>query len=202
MTSSAPPALVLLFTGHRIDAPDRPEARFPPTPEAEAAARQMIEDAVRAACHSVQAPVMALAGAASGGDILFHEVCTDLGVQSRILLPMPPEPFRAESVSPAGAAWDRRFDALCESRRPDVLSAGEAAQVRATLPTDASVWEVANAWMLRRAAALGAREVVLIALWDLGDPDGRGGTADLVRQARQRGFRCVRLAAETLRRTR
>lgn len=198
MTSSTAPALVLLFTGHRIDAPDRPEARFPGTPEAEAAARQMIEAAVRAACQSAQGPVVALAGAASGGDILFHEVCADLGVQSRILLPMPPEAFRAESVSPAGAAWDRRFDALCRSRRPDILSAGEAEQVRVTLPADASVWEVANAWMLRRAAALGAREAVLIALWDLGDPDGRGGTADLVRQAGQRGFRCVRLAAESL----
>ena len=67
----------ILFTGHQIDAPDRKEPRFPP--EMEAAARAAIRDAV-ARDASAPGGAVGLAGAASGGDILFHEVCAELGV--------------------------------------------------------------------------------------------------------------------------
>ena len=40
--------------------------------------------------------------------------------------------------------------------------------------------------------------LTLIALWDQGDADGPGGTADLVRQVQARGYSVERLPAERL----
>jgi predicted DNA-binding transcriptional regulator AlpA len=47
-----------------------------------------------------------VAGGASGGDILFHEVCGELGVPTRLYLALPPESYVTESVAP------RRFSML------------------------------------------------------------------------------------------
>jgi len=39
---------------------------------------------------------------ASGRDLLFHDVCGELEAEHRLYLPLPSDPFRNESVSPAG----------------------------------------------------------------------------------------------------
>src|SRR4030095_12706144 len=61
----------ILFTGHQVDAPGRKEARFPQAKEsvARTAIRHAVEHEAR------EGPALGIAGAASGGDILFHEVC-------------------------------------------------------------------------------------------------------------------------------
>src|SRR5215208_4043824 len=74
--SEEKPAHVLLFTGHRIDSPRRKKPRFPA--DKEGAARLAIKNVVEKELARVGGEVIGIAGGASGGDILFHEVCTDL----------------------------------------------------------------------------------------------------------------------------
>ena len=53
---------------------------------------------------------------------------------------------------------------------------------------DYGVWQRSNRWMLQSALASGYDKVTLIALWDGKDQgDGPGGTADLVRSAKDLG---------------
>ncbi len=93
----------VLFTGHMIDAADREEPRFPP--RAEGAARMAIRESVLQLRDSGGTPMVGIAGGASGGDLLFHEVCAELGVATRLRLALPVEEFIATSVAPAGEGW-------------------------------------------------------------------------------------------------
>lgn len=103
---SAPPDRVLLFAGHMIDKPSRAEPRFPAAQEATA------RRAIQAAIAQVQAGwpagtrALGIAGGASGGDILFHEVCAKLGITTALYLAMPPVDYITQSlqVDVAGAA--------------------------------------------------------------------------------------------------
>jgi hypothetical protein len=69
---------ILIFTGHMIDGPGREKPRFPP--DKESIARQKIKEAVEAEIKAGDGVSFGIAGGASGGDILFHEVCTELGI--------------------------------------------------------------------------------------------------------------------------
>jgi tetratricopeptide (TPR) repeat protein len=175
----------VLFTGHQVDAPGRKEPRFPPDKEplARAAMREVIMREAAGAGGAV-----GLAGAASGGDILFHEVCAELGVPTLLYLALPPEQYVKESVAPAGGNWIRRFWSI-KDRFP-------AAQVLArdkNLPgwlqhrAGYSIWQRNNLWMLNEALAAGARNVTVLALWNGKQGDGPGGTADMIAIAEARG---------------
>ena len=74
---------LIVFTGHRIDAPGTPP-RFPAT--AEAKARALITERLRALMQGLQEGerLTVLASAAPGADLLVHEVCAELGVPSRL----------------------------------------------------------------------------------------------------------------------
>lgn len=183
---------VILFTGHMIDAPERDPAkrRFPPDKEPKA------REAVRVALSEVLAgaggAAVGIAGGASGGDILFHEVCEELGIPTRLYLALPPEEYIRESVQPAGDDWERRFRRLYErkKRRGEVAEADD-------LPArphgeEYSVWQLVNFWMLSDALALADErraQLAVVALWDGQGGDGPGGTEDMIEQARGRGAR-------------
>ena len=79
------PLHVVLFAGHRVDAPDRAVARFPAQQESQA--KGLMRDALRALGQDDR--FLGLASAAPGADILFHEVCAKLGIPSTLCLPMP-----------------------------------------------------------------------------------------------------------------
>jgi hypothetical protein len=179
-------AHALLFTGHMIDRPDRSQPRFPPW--AEARAREAIHAAIAEVEWSRPGATVGLAGAASGGDLLFHECCEQLGIATRVLLALPAGEFEAESVAPAGDGWVRRYHALLRKAGPglrvmqdqDGLLEGPAE----------NVWQRANMWMIEEALGL-APERVLLALWDGNTGDGPGGTAHFVEVALRRGIRIV-----------
>src|SRR4051794_9581006 len=100
-------AHALLFTGHMIDSPERRKVRFP------ALAESRVLDAIHAAIASLRwtepGSTVGLAGAASGGDLLFHECCEEVGIPTRVLLALEPHEFQAASVAPAGVNWVERF---------------------------------------------------------------------------------------------
>jgi len=189
---------VLLFTGHRIDQKGREKPRFPP--EQETVAREAIRKAIEV--EQALAPVdFGIAGGASGGDILFHEVCADLGIKTSLYLALPKDQYKIESVQSAGPDWEERFVRLYQ-QHPEVRVLSESQELPNWLverENTYSVWQRNNLWMLHNALAEREQEATLIALWDgKGEGDGPGGTADLVRQAKQRGAKAVILDTKAL----
>ena len=178
------PGQVFLFSGHMIDAPDRPLPRFPADKEGVAAAR--IGEALDALAASPSD--LALAQGAAGGDILFGEACLARGVSLQMLLPLPEPEFIATSVLPccAGESWRARYLALRERLAlpprilPDAL--GPLPRDREGKPGDP--YERCNRWLLDTALAQGADRLRFICLWDGGD--GAGGTAHMVKEVARR----------------
>jgi tetratricopeptide (TPR) repeat protein len=87
---------VLLFTGHRIDSANRAKPRFPAGKES--IAREAIRSAVAQEKDLTSGSIVGIAGGANGGDILFLEVCEDLGIKTEMLLALPENQFIEASV--------------------------------------------------------------------------------------------------------
>jgi tetratricopeptide (TPR) repeat protein len=200
--ASAPRKRVLLFAGHMIDAPEREQPRFPA--DKEQVAREKIKEVVVKEMNEGAGVASGYAGAASGGDILFLEVCAELGIPTNLYLAVPPQTYVTTSVQPAKGNWVDRFwrlyNAHKEQKRLRVLS--EATNEREFLPVwlrekkDYSIWQRNNLWMLFNALDEGCDpksddpNVTLIALWDGKGGDGPGGTGDLVKKVEGLGARC------------
>jgi hypothetical protein len=188
---------VLVFAGHRVDAPGRAHPRFPPASEGTAAA--MIHDAVAAEKRIAgPRPIEGIAGGASGGDILFHETCAELAIPTQLLLALPKDAFAAESVLDGGPDWMERYRTLCARLDTKVLS--ETKQLPRWLAARQSygIWERNNRWILHTALSRADTDVTLLVLWDGKGGDGPGGTRDMVKLAESRGVRVVTLDATRL----
>ena len=194
----ARPDRVLLFTGHMVDSVERKTPRFPRTPAAEAAARAMIKASVERERNLEPGRVVGVAGGACGGDILFHEICEEMGIETRLLLALPQGKFSAESVQHGDRDWVERYNRLCYRVRPRVLADEKTLPAWLIGKADYQIWSRNNLWMLFNALALNARSLTLIALWDKGPADGPGGTKDLVELVTARGHKVDRLPAEEL----
>ncbi len=176
-----------MFSGHRIDEDSRVEPRFPAA--CELANRELITRAIEH--HQLQhGPIVgAIAAAASGGDILFHEACHALGTPTRLYLPLEASEFVARSVAPSGGDWSTRFDALRRRCETVVMTDTPTVHNAPSSGPPPNVWQAGNNWMLDEAIALGAAATTLIALWDGAKATGNGGTADMVAAAEHRGVR-------------
>ena len=198
---AALPARVILFTGHMLDAPgrDKNKARFPNTPEAVAAARKMIEKAVKEEMNEDGGVSFGIAGGACGSDILFHEVCNELNIPTQLLLALPEAQFQAESVNRGGVDWVMRYQQLCQRVTPRVLADSKDLPRWLSGRKGYDIWQRNNLWMMFNALATQARNLTLIALYNREkDPDGPGGTAHLVNVAANWGFKTVELDARQL----
>lgn len=197
-----PPTRVLLFTGHMVDAPDRPKdkARFPPTAVAEAKARALIEEAVKRELAMHEGRFLGIAGGACGGDILFHEVCRSLDIVTEVYLALPADRFEVASVQRGGPRWIERYRALlAASVEPRVLQETAALPRWLAEKADYDVWQRNNLWMMFSALATDAPDRTLIAMFNAErEPDGPGGTRHLIHEASSRGFKPVVLDATQL----
>jgi hypothetical protein len=128
--------------------------------------------------------VLGIAGAADGGDILFHEVCAELGIESEVCLARPAAEYVQTSVQ---ASWTERFYSLLRTHAAVTLEAG---------PGD--VWLRDHEWQLRRARERRPRRTILVALLEPGDEDIPGGTSGMVRMAQERGVEVIRLDARQI----
>ena len=179
---------VLVFTGHRIDAPDREKPRFPNRAKSEAMARALIREFVEEQIGEVGAKrAVGYSGAANGGDILFHEVCEELGVPSRVYLAGPRDGYVQASVQGAGSEWVQRFDRLGERHETRVLHPVLELPRWLQAVKGYNVWQRNNRWKLHHAMAHGPGRVVLVALWDGGAGDGAGGTRNMIESAETMG---------------
>jgi hypothetical protein len=191
----APPR-VILFTGHRIDAPNRPTARFPVAKEGQA--RAMIYDAVTNIKAKSDGKLLGISGGASGGDILFHEVCEELNIPSQMYLVLPRNDYIKASVADSGPAWVERFNRLYDKLKAKVLSDSDRLPRWLRAKKDYSIWQRSNLWMLHNALYISQEHLTLIALWDGAAGDASGGTEDMVTRAKDRGATFIHLDARKL----
>ena len=172
---------VAVFSGHMVDAPQRPTPRFPAHLENSVAAS--INEAIDK--HGVE---IGVAGAACGGDILFLEAMQRRGKETIVVLPHPAKAFRIVRVTgPGGDAWGPRFDAV-------IKSASEVVTLAPHLGEDLA-YQFQGAVMaglsLQRARSVGGH-LLGLALWD-GQPGGVGGTGTVIEEWAARGIEVVRL---------
>ncbi|MEP7365510.1 MAG: tetratricopeptide repeat-containing protein [Acidobacteriota bacterium] len=182
-----PPRRVIVFSGHMVDAVNRPAPRYPRGAEFTNRAARAIQDQLSNLVDREPAACIGIAGGASGGDLLFHEACNTLGVPSRLRLTSPPGRFLAHSVTAAGPDWEARFREV--SRRlkttTDVLSSDEELPGWLTRKDNYNIWARTNVWILEEALAMGADEVHLLVLWNGESGGGAGGTDQMVEFARE-----------------
>jgi hypothetical protein len=173
----------IIFAGHRVDEVGREKPRFPPYRETKAS--DLIREKLKAVVDA-STRVHVLSSAAPGSDILCHEICCDLGIDSTICLPMPKEIF-SRLMFRGQENWRVRFLELVASR-PVLQLSDQEGLPRWLRNSGLNVWERGNRWVLEMAEASGATKVTLIALWDgMTTGDAPGGTAHMVGLARDAG---------------
>ena len=192
------PTRVLLFTGHMVDAPGRSPPRFPPSKAAEARAREMLREAIAAEQALCSGTIIGVAGGACGGDTLFHEVCFELGIPTRLLLALPRERYCVTSVQQGGPDWVERYYKLCARLSPRIMMEGEELPKWLRGRAGYDIWQRSSVWMLFNALALHCKELTLVALWDTGSGSGHGGTDEMVALVAANGHNVRRLPAEEL----
>jgi hypothetical protein len=171
---TAQPDRVILSTGHMIDPPGRTFPRFPGS--CEGIARRAISDRLQQEIERTKGKSVGIASAACGNDILFHEICAEMGISHDVFLPLPVDRFRTESVSPAGKNWEERFDQLMRQfPSPHVLSNKEDLPSWLSSRPNYNAWQRANFWLIQEALAVGCTNITLLALWDGKAGDGPGG---------------------------
>jgi hypothetical protein len=172
--------LSLVFTGHMVDLPGRKIPRFPP---------EIVEavkgELARRISYQVGArdkkDVKGFASLARGGDILFHEVCRETGIETVVVLPFAPSKFLATSVEGTTIGnWPQRFRRIWDTTAPD-------ARYVLGLPQSDSAYADCNNRLLDLARAYGA--VQLIAVWNGADGEGVGGTGHFVDRVKQESGR-------------
>ncbi|MEM7188551.1 MAG: tetratricopeptide repeat-containing protein [Pseudomonadota bacterium] len=202
--TAAADAAALVFTGHMVDAEGRATPRFPNTQSAIAMAREMIAEAVKAAqIDAGDSELVGYSGGACGGDLLFHEVCAEMGIKTWFLLAMDRREFITRSVNHGGPDWIRRFDAMYQhaDREGRVLQLQDDEDLPGWLSDcakDYSVWPRNNLWTLSFSLGYPPGAAHVIALWNKGPADGFGGTEDLIEQAHNHAIPVNILAAEKL----
>jgi hypothetical protein len=140
-----------------------------------------------------------IAGGACGSDILFHEICESLGIPTQLFLALPQDKFQVESVNRGGPDWVERYLRLCQRVTPRVLAESKELPRWLVDKKDYDIWQRNNFWMMFNALAGDSRRQTLIALYNRDrDPDGPGGTAHLVNEASNWGFKTLELDAREL----
>ncbi|MBF4516991.1 hypothetical protein IRZ71_11575 [Flavobacterium sp. ANB] len=171
----------ILFAGHMIDKEDRKEPRFSASKEM-LVRTEILKQLIKEKERETEV-LIGIAGGACGGDILFHELCKEIGIKSEIYLAYPVEEFKKQSVSFAGKTWEMRFDRLINKLPVHILPL-ERSKI-----TENDAWVAVNLWMLDCAFQTKEKKITLIALWDMKKGDGNGGTAHMIDIAKNKGAR-------------
>lgn len=212
---------ILLFVGLRVDGPAPLRERFPAS--CIDAARQAIEAAIDDELEKAgeQKPAFGIAAGASGGDLLFHEICMRKEIPTRMCLALRKPQYVGQYVAPAGRAWVEKFTEtyryIAERQAEGRGAPGDARKsavrndFRIHVFTEFSelprwlqgkplynVGRRNNQWMLQHAIAVANElgpdtDITLLALWDENPSQefGEGGISDLTRKAAMHGIKVV-----------
>jgi hypothetical protein len=178
--SSAPPTLVAVVAGRRIDAPEATEHRFP------VSAVSNTKSAVKRLLASSGVRVV-VASAACGADLLALEAAAGLGIRTRILLPFERERFRATSVVDRGEDWGELYDSLLDQAE----ARGDVIVLEDEKGDDDAAYARATRRIIEEALGL-AREsgsaTLAIAIWDEIPRAHGDATKDFVERATAAGM--------------
>jgi hypothetical protein len=161
-----------------IDAPNRAAPRFPPSKES--AVRQRM--AVQLEAWRVSPGDLCISSGGRGADILFAELCRQLGANMLMLQPLSDDEFIEASVHLPGTDWESRFRALRAITETRFLADREGPRLEGE-----SVFERNNNWVLETArAACRGRPLRALLVWDeLPTGDGPGGTSHFASEVRR-----------------
>lgn len=163
---------VVLFSGHMIDRPERPEPRFPPRLE------RPVYESIRRWLQQNNG-LIGVSSAACGADLLFLEALESLGGESHIVLPYHQDEFVRDSVALPGVAdWTPRFEHQLAHAR--VVYASSSRPLHGGVAYDYANQLVEGLGVLRAREL--ETELVALAAWDGRVGDGLGGTASAVAQ--------------------
>ncbi|HWA87336.1 MAG TPA: TRAFs-binding domain-containing protein [Opitutus sp.] len=175
---------VVTFCGHMIDAPGRASPRFPPGREAE------VREAIKQKLHELRAG-FGYSSAACGGDILFCECLLEMGASVNLVLPCPVDAFKLQSVSFAGADWERRFHRVLGNASTLLIANASGHAASPADPASATALIYANR-VITGLAVLQAQaldvELNAVALWDGKPGDGAGGTSSVIAEWQRRNI--------------
>ena len=159
-----PPAAVVV-SGHMVDAPDRPQPRFPESevPRIAAEVREALEG------WNVGPETTVITGGARGADIIAAEEAHARGARIRLVLALPRAEFERQSVDLPGTDWLVRFRGISAAAEVDVVEH----------PPEADVFAETNARIVEEARAIDPEPRALV-VWDGKEGDGPGGTHDFV----------------------
>ena len=175
---------VIVAIGERVDGLDRPPPGvFPNTPACVDKAKGWLREQIKTEKAATTGAISGICGAASGTDLLFHEVCAEFGIPTTVVLPIPKEDYCSQLVADGGSGWVDRFQRLMAAARPVIL--GDSADLPGwakSIP-NYSVFQRGNIWMIEEALIRPDADVTLLALWNGKAARGPGGTADMVKLA-------------------
>ena len=172
------PRQVFLFSGHMIDAPGRPEPRFPPEKEKIAAAAI----AAKLTELGIGENDLAICGGSCGGDILFAEASLAWGARLEVRLAFDEPTFLQKSVAFAGDHWVNRYYDLKGNPKTRLLVMPEEL---GPPPKNANPYARCNLWQLYSALGWGPEKVRFVCLWNRKGGDGPGGTEHMYETVRK-----------------
>ncbi len=152
----------IVFVGHAIDRPNFIEPRFPPN--IEQVIRKEIRAFLKTQISAARLKILGIAGGKPGGDILFHEACVDLKIETKMYLPLATPEF-ATHVAAYGKSWLERFNWL--TTKVHVLNMNKQLEEKQR----ANIWVSHMRWMFENATTFHSSEKILLLLWDLVDKE-------------------------------
>jgi class 3 adenylate cyclase len=191
LLEAMPGPVVVAFTGHMIDAPDRATERFPAhlEPAVAGALREWVARHPYAIGYSQPA---------CGADLLFLEAMEAAGMQTHVVVPCATPDFIASSLSFAGEGWVHRFERALSRATTVQLATDEP------LLGDSVLFEHSGN-LLRGLARLQARtletEPMLLAVVDPAGDARLGGTSATIAHWRETGGRVETIDLAALRGT-
>ena len=158
---------IVIYSGHRLDSPDRSTPRFP------ASEIPRVQKELTQKLAELQTPILYGSGS-SGADLLVLEAAPD-HVERNLVLPSPPESFQNHSVAPD---WHSRFEAQLArlEKAPTILNRHHPA-------SSSQIYAYTNEIIIG-LASLRAKKLALdieaLVVWDGKPSEGIGGTGHFV----------------------
>lgn len=215
---------ILMFVGLRMEElrnealdttePGEEPMRFLPGALVETAKRE-IRRAIKRELANHGEVLFGMAAAASGSDLLFHEVCEEMAIRTRLYLALPKDQYLGEYVAPAGVDWVERFNKIYRSRKMEsrkvtmteadsemiVNVLADSMEMPRWLQGKASytvgkrnaVWMLQHAMVQRYIHDAEGTNVTLMVLWDRREVEASGSMANLVDLAQKHGIKVVHI---------
>ena len=174
----------IAFSGHMMDARERPSPRFPRERIDEVKAEIEQEVAQRRA----QGVELAVGSGACGADILFHEAAQAAGMRTWLVLPYPEEDFLRTAVRGFPGDWVPRYEAIRDAADKVVVLAPNCPLGNAVVSEYCNRVTCGLAQQFNASVGSPYRAEVL-ALWDGRRGDAIGGTHSMLQYATSHGLR-------------